>query len=219
MSVQTCAQLSMSKFRISFITHHVHQIIRSRDVREECAHSRRMWVPPFLSALVNHSITLAGILLVEFKLVASDEPRPNLEVEIHVRAGLESATLTHSPSTRVTQIVIRVDTLNWSADASVDVDQVPSIEEPMTTLPQLQTVTLETALEEESAELVQMLPTLNRRGQLERRTCKQAQSIAQEARNSLVGYAEEQGTISPLWYSDEYSDHERNRWCATFRAP
>ena len=96
---------------------------------------------------VAHSTVLSGILLVEFKLIASDDPRPNLEVKIHVRADLENATVTRSHSARVTQIANRVDTLNWGADASADADQGSPIEEPMTTLPQLRTVTLKTAVE------------------------------------------------------------------------
>ena len=148
--------------------------------------------------------------------MVDDHGKPRLEVEIHVgqSSSLENASeMTSSRGVRVTHIVVRLDVLRLQLEDLTYIDTIASIQEPSASLSCLRTVTVETTDEAENAEVVEKLPMLDHSGKLRRRTCKEAQTVAQEALQ-CPGYSEEWGIVSPLWYLNEYEDWQRNQWCA-----
>ena len=66
----------------------------------------------------------------------------------------------------------------------------------------------------ESAELAEKLVMLEGSGKLRRRTCKEAREIAVEAMRDPAKYLEHKGVVSPLWFSDDFHDTDRNEWYA-----
>ena len=136
-----------------------------------------------------------------------------MEVEIHVSSALEVIPQLGSRGrARVAHIVIRLDVPRSKREEPKYADAIASIQGPTAALFHLRTVTLETTDEADSAELVDKLALLSSSGKLRRRTCREAQQIAQVASRDPAGYDENQGVISPLWYSDEYSRHQREKW-------
>ena len=124
------------------------------------------------------------------------------------------SSLAGNSNARITQIVIRLDTIVLQAGDPTYSDRLGFIEDRIRLLPYLQAVTLETIQEDESAELAVKLPMLRSSGKLRRRTCEEARTIAQDALRSSSGDSEIKGVVSPFWYSDEYKDKGRELWCA-----
>ena len=152
---------------------------------------------------------LPGVLDVEFRV--SDAFM--LQIELHARGGFEDAAPRRRRAcARVVHVVIRLATFR-SGIRDVIYDRISSVEGSVEMLPQLRTVTLETRSQEDSVGLVERLPTLRGSGKLHRRTHEEAQRMASKARQYLAGHAEEEGVISPLWYSEQYTDDERYFWC------
>ena len=124
-------------------------------------------------------------------------------IEFHVRSELEGAD-GHAMSRRlrIAHIVIRPPP--WEDYTN----RIASIEAPMLALPRLETLTLETIDKEDSAELAERLATSRKRGILRRRTCKESWEIAQEAFKNPGSCSEEQGVVSPLWFTDCLGIHK-----------
>ena len=161
-------------------------------------------------------ITFAGVLLMQINTslsIARYTRRPVLEVEIHVRPQFESVDrLECGGNARVTHVVVRLDTVRWSIEEPTFANRIAMIEGPLMALPYLQLVTLETTDRKEGTELIRELPLLHTSQKLSRRTCREAQEIAQEAEYFPPDYAGEHGVVSPLWYSDAHS-YYRDEWC------
>ena len=166
--------------------------------------------------LVSHhnlnGFRVLGILLMQYSPVTWG--RSLLEIEAHVRSAPHNGA-----RARVVHVVIRIDTVHWKIVDPDYADRMSSIESPLSTLPLLQTVTLETIEEYEGIALVSKLPILNHGGTLRRRTCEQAQRIAQKALQRPVGYAGDPEVISPLWNSEEYNNSQRKAWCVPVCIP
>ena len=133
--------------------------------------------------------------------------------EIHVHSPHQgTANRKRDRGARVTHIVIRLDTLRVIIDNPTYADTLASIQAPAMSHPNIRIVTVETIDDAESVDLVARLDILNSIGMLRLRTCKQAQEVAQEALKNPAGYLEDQGVISPLWFSNDFSDDRRKRW-------
>ena len=152
-------------------------------------------------------IHAAGVVSAQFSRLC--------HVEICVCSLLEETiNLKGRGGTRVTHIVMRLDTLRLKTDGPAYADMLASIQEAALTLPNLRTFTVETFDEVESIDLVEKLAFLHSNGMLRRRTCKEAQKIAKEAQENPTRYSEDQGVISPFWFSSEFSDYARDEWYA-----
>ena len=139
-----------------------------------------------------------------------------LEVESYVYSGIRlEDTPGHASGThaRIERMVLRLETMALEAHDPAYIDRIAAIENDILTLPRLRTVTLETIEADESAELAEKLPRLHAIGKLRRRTCKEAQAIAQEALRPPAAGAKTEGIVSPLWFSDEFDEDDRDRWC------
>ena len=136
-----------------------------------------------VSTLVHHLTVILGVLSL-----ARGQPEYGaahaLEVEFHAYTGLGlEGTPGHAGGTsaRVEQMVLRLDTMTLEAYNPAYIDRIAAIEDHILALPRLRTVTLETIKAEESAELAEKLPKLRASEKLYRRTCEEAEAIAQEA--------------------------------------
>lgn len=139
-----------------------------------------------------------------------------MELELHV-AYRPPKLLVHTCSdhgARVKNIVIRLSTLGTRTRDLPYGDVLESMETPMLRLQDLLTVTLETPDANRHAELAGKLAQLHANGILCLRTCKEAQQVAQAAKQNSHDYSGDQGAISPLWYRDNVeSKLQRKQWC------
>ena len=145
-----------------------------------------------------------------------------LELEAHVSPMLDNTADSGKCSARVTHIVIRLDTDTWRLQrpfAVFDGLDPASVEGPLTELRYIRAVTLETIDREESADLIDKFPIFHRTSKLHRRACKDSQELAQRASHDPDNYSENQGVVSPMWYSDDHEDWERRAWCVNGTLP
>ena len=82
---------------------------------------------------------------------------------------------------------------------------------PMMRLPFLRTVTLETMRTPDNTELLEKLALVRASGRARQRTCKQAEDAAHEAKSNPT-YSENDGVVSPLWFSPRFDDSQRETW-------
>ena len=141
------------------------------------------------------------------------EVNRRVHLEIHVAYSPPEIPInpTSKRSARVKHIVIRLPCIPY---ASPDGNMLESMEAPMTRLSALRTVTLEIPDADGYADLGDGLARLRAGGLLRLRTCKEAQQVAQAAKQNPHDYSDDQGVISPLWYRDKMeSTMQQMRWC------
>ena len=112
--------------------------------------------------------------------------RALLEVEVHLPIHSEVDAMfsfQREVGAHAAQVVIRLDTLQWIKQGNSLIGELTCIDGPLSTLPHLQSVTLETMDKDKSAELVQYLPLLRNSGMLRRRSCAEALEQARHARD------------------------------------
>ena len=84
-----------------------------------------------------------------------------------------------------------------------------SMEPPLTQLPSLRTVALESPDADGYAGLAERLPALRAAGKVRTRTCNEAQQLGKEGKQD----SGDEGAVSPLWYPGaERFSWERERW-------
>ena len=149
---------------------------------------------------------LSGVLTVSIKSRSLDHL---LMAEFHVKRTQRTVNgvITLSQRAHVQHVVLRLDTdvckkHSWAYSVAV-----AAMDEPLSHLPELQTVTLETPRVERSRHTAERLVRLTASGRVRRRTCEQAYRAAKRARINPDDYSDDRGVVSPLWHS-----YRKDRW-------
>ena len=135
--------------------------------------------------------------------------RSAIEIEAHVQSDIENDD--DSLHARVVHIVIRLDTLQLERLNLPYEEAIASMDGPLAALSRLRGVTLETIDDDESYGLARQLDSLHSTGKLYRRTCEEARKVVEDVRRQSDSVTMD--GLSPLWFSDKYSNDERFAWC------
>ena len=156
--------------------------------------------------LFDAHLLAAGVLVATIGYYKASKAS-EVDVEFHVaRAHTNLTDAGGSRGAQVEHMLIRVNTYDpETPDRSWPSDLTAGMDDHMAQLPALKTVTMETIMADECATLTDRLVSMHASGRLRRRTCEEAQKIAQAVERGDRAYLE---VVSPLWYS---SNHAKSR--------
>ena len=163
-------------------------------------------------------ICLAGVLVATFEATLASDVCKLIDMEFHVTTD----SCVPSQGARVRHIILRVSPWSPSWRPHIPNERTPARRKIILNMFQhtllfrsLVTVTLETPRRSEGDALMRHMRRSNidalRRLRVHRRTCQSAQRIAHDVMQGTY-YRKSHAVISPLWYSSEYSDEDRQQW-------
>ena len=168
----------------------------------------------FRSEFILPSDHVAGVLHASF---GQRDP----VIEAHLCSELEGADArTRDRKLRIANIIIRIDTRPRTDGTSSYANRIAYIGKRALTLSHLQTITLETPGEtEETNKLVNRLCVSHEHGILFHRTCEESWQMALEAVKNPTSRAKQRKVVSPMWFSDRFSDGYCGLWCVIVSRP